>query len=53
MNPNEHPEPGQDTPPEREEERRFHPWRLLGGIMGVMIVLAIVAAAVDIIVLGF
>ena len=53
MTPNEHPDPGMDAPAPREKERRFHPWRLLGVITGVMIVLAIIAAAVDIIVLGF
>lgn len=53
MNPNEHPEPGGDTPPERDEERNFHPWRLLGVIGLVMVVLAAIAAAVDILVLGW
>jgi hypothetical protein len=48
-----HPEPGQEVPPNRDAERRFHPWRLLGVIGLVMVVLAGIAAAVDILVLGW
>lgn len=53
MTPSEQPDSGGDTPPEQGEERRFHPWRLLGVIGLVMVVLAVIAAAVDILVLGW
>lgn len=44
------PPPAND--PERSE-RRFRPWRLLAVLGGVMIVLALISAAINIYVLGF
>ncbi len=38
--------------PDTPEEKQFHPWRLLGVIFLVVVVLAIVSAVVDVISLG-
>ncbi|MFK7913870.1 MAG: hypothetical protein AB8B93_08140 [Pseudomonadales bacterium] len=38
--------------PESAKERHFHGWRLLGGVMVVVVVLAVVSAVVDWLVIG-
>jgi hypothetical protein len=45
-----HPEETEHSP--HDEETRFRGWRLLGFIMGVVVVIAIVAAIVDYMVIG-
>lgn len=44
-----------EAPPteDKQTERNFRPWRLLAVLGGVIVVLALIAAAVDIYVLGF
>jgi len=45
-----HPDESPHSP--NDESVRFRGWRLLGVIMAVVVVLALIAAAVDIIVIG-
>ena len=40
------------TSPTQQPEKRFHGWRLIGFIMGVVVMLAIISAVVDWAVIG-
>jgi len=39
--------------PVREPEKQFHPWRLLGAIGAVLLLLVAISALVDVLVLGW
>jgi len=48
-----HPEDPSEQPSNEEPEKQFHPWRLLG-IIGVVLLLLVAASAlVDVMVLGW
>jgi hypothetical protein len=53
MHPEEERERDPTVPDGPREEKEFHPWKLLGWLLAVIAVLAVVAAIVDVIVLGW
>lgn len=52
-----HPEDPSQNPtsqePVRGPEKQFHPWRLLGAIGAVLLLLVAISALVDVLVLGW
>ncbi len=48
-----HPEDPSQQPSSSEPEKHFHPWRLLGAIGIVLLLLAATSVLVDVLVLGW